>query len=742
MGFVPIAYACDNFSLKFRYSILGNLMKILCLATTSSGFAAHNYRELTILKSLQLRGADVDYYQCDCNGLVCWVFPFPSPQKKLPKVCRRCSRSGRERAGEVGLEVKSISSFFTQEICDKAKKWAASLDPENFAQAKYGEYDLGRWMFFTIVSIFRLTQYRPGNRNVDGFYRLFLEDSLRRALALEQLLDTKKYDRILIFNGRVGANKITLEVAKLRGIPVFVHEVGWSKETAAINVDELAVTLPLIHHTWDNWKDIPLTKREIEDAALYQFQRELGNESTIGWGSFATRTNESAAKLRKRLGIAPEKHVWALFPSSMDEIAADPMFRDDPDVTCQYQWIEDVLAAASRYPHVHLVIRVHPNMARNIWNDAESKADLDWFKGIKERGLENVTVIDAEENFSSYDLMDMATVGIAFLSTCSLEIALRGKHGCQASSHHGSSVEGATDSAPDREALEKYFAQYSALRIDEKSVEIQRIAFRFFNSSRRRTFFPFPLVKMTGPLSGVLASSFSVDDLRPGRDRGLDTICEAMLAGVRPENLPTKTESMIDTSTESEMFQQVIDIHELGRRICLERGEYLIPANSVIGFIESQGVSSAYCLTGWRQETDWYRKINGTKATLAFSCRESAPTAIQVRWIVARNQKVVLMLNDHALGSYIGTGWMQSVSASVPPGALQDLNFLTISMPEPKSGTVINNNDKSMAAVQAIWFNSPEHALRKIPFTELCGGVLASGTMYGVLLNRWRRKRF
>ncbi|MDR1519142.1 MAG: hypothetical protein LBU23_03230 [Planctomycetota bacterium] len=556
-----------------------------------------------------------------------------------------------------------------------AEKWAASLSPEEYAAAKYGAYAVGAWVLPSIKSSYRLVEYHPGNLEVDEVYRQYLGDGLLWVLTLDRILSAGGYNRLLVFNGRLTFENISLELARLRGVDVYTHERGWVGDRIKIGRNALPGSLAACGQAWERWRDIPLTRVQIEAVANYQCRRELGDESVIGWRAFAKRDFVPPRKIRARLDIAPGKAVWALFPSSTDELSADPEY--SASSLEQYAWMENVIAALERHPRVHLVIRMHPNMAAERFDGRNSEYDLKWFSRLKndEKYRSRLSVIDAADKCSTYDLMDAATVGLAYVSTCGLEMALRGKVACCGVRSNLNLID-RISLLKTFDDMRECFARHAVLPEGHADAAVQRQAFRLLHMLLNKLTIPFPLVKIHGWNLGASLNYASSGELAPGENAELDWICQCVADGTAPEYAPTDADRALSADGEDAMFSGVLDINEIGMRMGYENKSLDLSKNRRLNFSCDHDDLEA-CFVNLPHVRK-YRYMSGDKAQMFFSSgNEPPPDRLCLLYYAPKSLHVELSLNHRPFATLAGSGWVESATLKIPDGYLREFNLLS-----------------------------------------------------------------
>ncbi len=191
------------------------------------------------------------------------------------------------------------------------------------------------------------------------------------------------------------------------------------------------------------------------------------------------------------MSLSQHKRLWALFTSSMDEVAGDPLLQGPYE--SQSAWVRDVVQWVGSRDDVQLVIKVHPNLGGNIYI-GKATNELKLYQEMKSALPANVRIVMPEDPVSAYSLAEEADVGLTFGSTIGLEMAMLGKPVLLASKalyEHGSQIltVRSRESLP---GLLERCLQASPGR------EIQREAFRLAYSYLFRFEPPFPAITVLG----------------------------------------------------------------------------------------------------------------------------------------------------------------------------------------------------------------------------------------------------
>jgi hypothetical protein len=516
---------------------------VLCYAPYNR-WALHGRWEMTILQSLKLRGAEVEYILCDGLYTDCdqfWGAVAPRPQN----ACSMCQTQVVNLVHQMGMDFHWLGRYLNTDEQREAKRWADAIADEDLLSAAYGEWTIGEWVRTSVQSHFRANTIDVSRPPVAKVMRSYLYSGLVACFALDRLLDEQAPDVFLLFNGRQSSTRVALELAKSKGIRTVVHERGPRNETLRMIENETCASLEPVRQFWVEWGDIPLSAEEIERTASFMAGREHGKD--LSWTQFTTST-QPLDEVRAKLGLRADRPVWALFTSSDDEVAGEADWASP--FPSQRDWVARTIAFARANPEIDLVVRVHPNTGSKRSTGA-NRRQLEEMRALAADLPPNVRMVDPEDEISSYSLMDIAAVGLVWVSTVGLEMACKGKSVVIAAGNQVHSTPFVT-TIVDPDVYEETLAPLLALAPDAVSADVRRLALRFAYGAFFRIGIDFPLVRMTTPRDSELAYH-SLDALQPGRDAGLDRCARIVLEG-ESVYLPPTPEDRARTTEAEDVF--------------------------------------------------------------------------------------------------------------------------------------------------------------------------------------------
>ncbi len=229
------------------------------------------------------------------------------------------------------------------------------------------------------------------------------------------LIQSKKVDKVVLYNGRQNQYRPLLRVAQQENLPIDIMEFsGQEARCVYIFRNQLPQDFTVLQEFMENcWKNFKGDVAEVADY-FYKYKRAGG----IVNDHRAYVTGQTRGKLPD--GWDATKHNIAIFNSSEDEFAAIGGEYDKTLYTNQTEAMQRLCASLADDPEVVLWLRVHPNLANVHWSFAEKLLLL-------EERFSNVRVIRGDSKVSTYDLLDACNTAVSFGSTMGIEAVYWGK---------------------------------------------------------------------------------------------------------------------------------------------------------------------------------------------------------------------------------------------------------------------------------------------------------------------------
>jgi hypothetical protein len=314
----------------------------------------------------------------------------------------------------------------------------------------------------------------------DPIYLLCQERNLAAAKAALNWLKGHRPDVVIVPNGTIQEFGVVYRVARYLEIPVVTYEFGDQRERIW-----LAQNGEIMRHEtdalWEARRDIPLLDSEVERLnALFAARMQAAtweNFSRLWQGTPA----QGGSQVRASLGLDDRPVVLLATNVLGDSLTLGrQVFSQSME-----EWIARTVQYFAGREDTQLVIRVHPGEALT---HGTSMVDV-VHKTLPELP-EHIHLIGPVEKVNTYDLVDVADVGLVYTTTVGMEMAMSGKPVLIAGQTHYRG-RGFTF---DPQTWDDYFEQLdtlltnpSAHRLTKDQIDLAwQYAYRFFFE------FPFP----------------------------------------------------------------------------------------------------------------------------------------------------------------------------------------------------------------------------------------------------------
>jgi hypothetical protein len=319
-------------------------------------------------------------------------------------------------------------------------------------------------------------------------YKLRLERNTEAARAAIAWFSTNKPDIVIVPNGTIQELGVVYRIAKHLGIETVTYEFGDQRQRIWI-AQNTEVMRQETDALWEARKDIPLTDEEFKRVERMFSSRQKAKL----WENFARLWQDTPSKggekVRSELGL--DDRPIALLATNVlgDSLTLGrQVFSRSME-----EWISRTVQYFAGRPDVQFVIRIHPGEALTH-GPSMSEVVYSIFPTLPE----NIKMIAPEEKVNTYDIVEIADVGLVYTTTVGLEMAMNGLPVVVAGQTHyrergftydpSSWVQYYKMLGPILDKPQKY-------RLDQKQVEkAWQYAYRFFFEFPRP--FPWHLVRM------------------------------------------------------------------------------------------------------------------------------------------------------------------------------------------------------------------------------------------------------
>ncbi len=380
------------------------------------GWSKHIIMDGLIARALSMRGVEVDFFTCGGILPLCYIHNASSPVPPMP--CGRCrayADSGLRAFGFVPTMMKDIITPDERAAVERRVAAIAEADLFDFVEddIPYG--------YFASVSArwFLLTNKVDRSPDMLQRTREFILLGMLSRLAIEKLIQRRRPDRIVLFNGIQAPEQVVRRIAEREGIPYICTERGYTPNSFFAAHNTPATTYPL-DGLWEQFKDFPLN--EVEEARLDRYlfdrRRSVGDTDPL-WQN----VREDEDVLRQELQIPPERPIVSVFTNVQGDTALIDRDLGYGDIT---EWIDHVITLFRARPDLTVVFRIHPAESRlKRYTPRQSYGDY-----IQQRHPdlpEHIKIIPSSSTLSSYTLAGLSDLVLVYASTIGLETTLMGK---------------------------------------------------------------------------------------------------------------------------------------------------------------------------------------------------------------------------------------------------------------------------------------------------------------------------
>lgn len=318
-------------------------------------------------------------------------------------------------------------NLYAKGVLEKAEPWLRPVNFLNFVlSSTKNQLELPPQLLREIKNIsIRDVQYTLQIEDFDAkdkdsqagrLYELRLQRNEQAAYAALIWFETNKPDIALIGNGSILELGAVYQVTRYLGIPVVTFEFGeqhqriWLAQNTEVmqqNTDSL----------WEQQKKQPLNEKQWEKIkSLYSSRRQANL-----WENFSRRwqgaPNQGGVQVKTDLRLDTRPIILLAANVIGDSLTLGRQIFSS-NMT---DWLKDTIHYYSTHDEFQLVIRVHPG---EKYTKGPSVADIvrDTVSPIPD----HIHLISAEATINTYDLIDIATLGLVYTTTVGMEMAMSG----------------------------------------------------------------------------------------------------------------------------------------------------------------------------------------------------------------------------------------------------------------------------------------------------------------------------
>ena len=500
----------------------------ILIPTSVGGHIPGAIFESLLAVALTLRGAEVHILLCDqhlpaCLYLILDNTPDPAAFARNgiePNMCRQCFRPADYMFRNLGLPVHYFSQLVTADEAETARQIAADIPFGEVAAYQHAGVRVGEHATAGALRYFARGDF-DGEPLADPILRRYLRAALLSLYATRRCLRQLAIEAAVFNHGIYVPQGIIGEVARQAEVRVVNWNVAWRKGCFIASHDDT------YHHTLmtepvQEWEDMVWTPRHEAQVLEYLRSRWQGSQD---WIWFHDAPQEDEAAILREAGLDRSRPIIG----ALTNVIWDAQLLYPANAFPNMQtWLFETIRYFERRPDLQLVIRVHPAEIRGTVPSRQRVVEE--IQRHFPRLPGNVHVIPPASQISTYALMAFCNAAIIYGTKMGVELSSQGLP-IIAAGEAWIRNKGLTH---DAHSVREYFELLDQLPfvgpLDPTTVQrARKYAYHYFF----RRMIPVTTIKPAPSPAAYQVQVNRLDDLRPGRDRGLDILCQGILSGSR-----------------------------------------------------------------------------------------------------------------------------------------------------------------------------------------------------------------
>ncbi|MBY5684900.1 capsule biosynthesis protein [Rhizobium leguminosarum] len=359
----------------------------------------------------------------------------------------------------------------------------------------------------------------PATQEAEDVLRRYFEAALITETVIQRYHEQFSPEVAVFHHGIYVPQGVIGEVCRAHGTRVANWQVGYRKKTFIFSHKE-TYHHTLINESTDCWTDVPWSEATENEIMSYLKSRWYGSND---WIWFHDQPKHDAELIAKETGIDFSKPTISLltnvFWDAQLHFKANA-FRDMLD------WVLQSIEYFKGRPDLQLAIRIHPAEVRGAIPSRQPLVDE--IRKVYPTLPDNVYVIPPDSQVSTYVLCENSDTVVIYGTKTGVELTAMGIPVVVA----GEAWIRNKGLTMDATSPENYFDLLDRLpvgkRLDADTINrARKYAFHFFF----RRFIPIEFMEPSSNDAPYEIRINDLQDLLPGRDAGLDVLCNGILDG-------------------------------------------------------------------------------------------------------------------------------------------------------------------------------------------------------------------
>lgn len=338
--------------------------------------------------------------------------------------------------------------------------------------------------FLDVQYVAQVEEFDIENNNDDrSAYTVRQQRNSHAAAAFSTLLERKQYNTLLMPSGMVLEYGMAYRLAQRFNIRTVTYESSFQKGTIIASDSAPAIALNTTKE-WD-WDKPHILSKERRKRILdcLKFREEPSNDNTLK--SYQLASKVVPAELYKCLGLSPERPIALLCTNVVGDGAVldrNILFKSMLD------WIRQTIDFFIAHQDCQLIVRAHPGELPMH----PRQRIIDVVRASFQELPYNIRLVSPDDVINTYSLMDLSSLGLVYVSTAGIEMAMRGiPVVCAGKAHYGGTgfTIGSETVSQYLDILERWRVNPNKLEITQRQIEL---AWCYFDMFMFRFSKPFP----------------------------------------------------------------------------------------------------------------------------------------------------------------------------------------------------------------------------------------------------------
>lgn len=499
------------------------------MATAIGGHPQFTVLESALNIALTLRGAKIDVLLCDAampgcqRAKISGIKPLALSIGGLKEVfCSSCMSTGKTVFYAPGLNILKMSEHISDEERTSARDISLSVLLDDIPGYTLNSLPIGEHALAGA-----LRYYGVGDLSLEpegeAVLRRYLESSLLTMFCIMRLLQDNRYDVVVNNHGIYVPHGIVSAVCRNQNVRTASWNLAYRKQCVIFSHTDT------YHHTLmdepvSEWENIAWSAEHETEITNYLESRRKGSRDWIWFNRDADNDMDHFAG---KIGLNWQRPVIGMLTNVVWDAQLHYPANAFPNMV---NWVMHTIEYFIKRPDLQLLIRVHPGELAPPGGSTVSRQPIvEEIRSAFPTMPRNIFIIGPESTVSTYAAMDRCDSVIIYgtktgveLTSVGIPVIVGGEAWIR---NKGMTL--------DASSIDEYFKYLDALPTQKRMapdriLRARKYAYHFF--FRRMVPLPFlkPVPQSWPPFEIAVQN---LEELLPGRYKGLDVICDGILKG-------------------------------------------------------------------------------------------------------------------------------------------------------------------------------------------------------------------